>query len=328
MKVVFNNNYTQLAIDLTRGNVQEFQAKGVDAEDVLRQEILKTIGVTEMTPRLYQKHKHDIFAIIEETIAPIINDRLEEQMGTFAEVRNVAWGDSIEFDVTNPELFEVAVITDGTSNLRRQRLDNGKIPVAVKTLGIKVYEEFYRFLAGRINWTQIIDKVVRSYEREVAVLVSKALYGAYNDINPLFKYTGTYDEEAIVDVCMNIEALYGSAMIVGTKSALRPLKPSYAGDSVKDQYNALGHVGTFNGFQTVALAQSFKAGTYDFNLSNKDLLILPATADKFVKIVTEGTAFIHEEQNRNGDQSVEHVYTQKIGVAVSYTNKYGIIRFS
>lgn len=334
MKLHFDNNYTQIAIDLANNNRAEFAANDMtpaQAEDILRKEIFEAVGLDinkPFTPRMYENNKGAIFAIIEETISPIINDRLEQQMGSFAEVRNLAWGDTIVFDVENPDLFEVAVISDGTSNLRRQRLDNGKIPVEVKTLGIKVYDEFYRFMAGRTNWAQVIDKVVKSYEKKVATMVHDTLYGAYNNIDPLFKYTGTYNEDEIIRVCQNIEALYGSAMIVGTNAALRPLKPSYVGDATKDQYNQLGRVGVFNGFETVALAQSFKAGTYDFNLSNKDLLILPALSNKFIKIVTEGTAFIKDFDNAQGDQSIEHIYTQKIGVAVSYTDKYGMIRLS
>lgn len=334
MKLQFNNNYSQLAIDLANNDIHEFQSKGLtkaQTEDILRKEIFEAIGVDASTPfdfYTYQENKHKIFRIITETIAPVINDRLQEQMGQFAEVRNVAWGDSIVFDIENEDLFEVAVITDGTSNLRRQRINNGKLPVDVDTLGIKVYDEFYRFLAGRVDWNAVIDKVVRSYERHVAGLVHEALYGAYDAVNALFKYTGTYDEDEIVRVCQAVEAQYGSAMIVGTKAALRPLRPEYVGDSTKDQYNQLGRVGIFNGYETVALAQSFKAGTYDFNLSNTDLLILPATTNKFVKIVTEGTGLIYDFHNTQGDQSMEHIYTQKIGVGVSLTDKYGIIRLS
>lgn len=319
-------NFTKLAVDLAKGNVQNFSIS--ESNDVLRKALLERLGVEKIDYKVYRNKKTEIFDIIEETISPIINDRLEEVMGQFAEVKNVAFGDTTEFSIDNPDLFDVAVIADGTGNLRRQRLDSGKINVEMKTYGIAIYDEFYRFLAGRINWGSLVDKVVKSYEKKLAQAVQDTLYGAYNSIDAAFKFTGSYDEDEIIRVCQNIEALYGSATIVGTKAALRPLRPSYAGDSIKDVYNALGHVGVFNGYETVALTQSFKAGTYDFNLSNTDLLILPATSDKFVKIVTEGTPIILDEQNTQGTLDIEHTFIQKAGIAVSYTNKYGLVRLT
>lgn len=332
-KQTVRKDYTELAVELASGRVSQAQLPTnfsvQDADAVLRQAFLAEIGVEKIeTFSQYRRYQPIIFEIIEETISPIINDRLEEQMGSFAEVSNVAWGDTKEFIVENPELFEVAVIADGTGNLRRQRLDNGRIPMTMHTYGVSIYEEFYRFLAGRINWAQVVTKVADSYSKKIAEEVSNALFNSYNAIDPMFKYTGTYNEDQILRVCQNIEALYGSAVIVGTKSALRPLKPSYVGDATKDQYNVLGHVGIFNGYETVALQQSFKAGTYDFNLSDTDLLVLPALSNKFVKIVTEGTPIIIDEQNKQGDLSIEHTFIQKAGVAVSYTDKYGMIRLS
>jgi len=331
MKVQFDNNFSQLGIDLANQNKEVFSSQGLsmaEGEDIFRREIFEAIGLDiskPFTPRMYSRHKEDIFAIIEDTLAPIINDRLEAQMGPFAEVRNMAWGDTVIFDVENPDLFEVSIITDGTGNLRRQRMDNGKLTVELETMGIKVYDEFYRFLAGRINWAGVINRVVKSFERKVAEMVQAVLFQAHPTFDSRFIYTGVYNEDKIIEVCSMVEALYGSAMILGTKQALAPLKPAYAGDSVKDQYNQLGHVGTFRSYDTVAMVQSFKAGTYDFNLSNDMLLVLPASAERFVKILTEGTPHIYDFHNVQGDQSIEHYYTQKIGVGLALAREYGVI---
>jgi len=317
--------YAVLALDLTKGTIpQNYSVQ--DANTVLRKAFLDTIGTDKIDFNTYRKHKYDIFEIIQETITPIINDRLEETMGNFAEVRNIAFGDSLVFDIENPELFEVAVIADGTGNIRRQRIDNGKLPVEMGTFAVKIYDEFYRFLSGRINWGQLVDKVVKSYERQIAQAVCDALY-SYDKIDAELKYSGSYDEEELVEICSKIEALYGNAMIVGTKAALSKIKPEYVSNDDKGTYNAIGHLGVFRGYKTVALTQSFKPQTYEFNLSNSDLLILPASGEQFVKIVTEGESIILDEQNTKGDLSIEHTFIQKAGVAVGLTNKYGIVRF-
>lgn len=331
MKFQFDNPHSQFALDLADAKKEVFAEQNLtleEAEELFRKEIFEAVGLDinkPLKPRAYINKKNDIFEIIEDTITPIINDRLEAQMGEFADVRILKWGDSIEFDVENPDLFEVSIITDGTGNLRRQRLDNGKLKVEVETLGIKVYDEFYRFLAGRTNWSRVIAKVVKSYMVAIAEKVQSVLFQAHPTFDPMFIYTGTYNEDKILEVCAAVEAEYGSAMIMGTKQGLAPLKPSYAGDSVKDQYNQLGHVGRFVGYDTVAMVQSFRAGTREFTLRNDMLLVLPATSERFVKILLEGEALIRDFDNAQGDQSIEHLYTQKVGVGLALAREYGVI---
>ncbi|WP_341323371.1 hypothetical protein NSQ62_07825 [Solibacillus sp. FSL H8-0523] len=321
------NELIKLALDLSKGQVNGNFSKA-DANDVLRSAFLEKIGTDEITYDVYRQNKYVIFQIIQETISPIINDRLEETMGRFAEVRNVAWGDAIVFDVENPALFDVSVIADGTANLRKQRVTNGKMTVDLATYGVAIYDEFYRFLSKRIDWAKLVEKVAKSYEKKIAESVNAAIYGSYNSIDALFKYSGTFSETELLRVLQAVEALYGSAIVVGTKAALAPIQPAYAGNDTKDGYNALGYVGTFRGYDTVALTQSFKPNSNEFNLSNTDLLILPNTSDKIVKIVTEGTAIVEDVQNIQGDLSIEHYLIQKAGVGLSLTNKFGIVRFT
>lgn len=320
------NELQKLALDLAKGQVTNYSKS--EADNVLRKAFLEEIGTEAIDFNTYRQNKYKIFQILQETISPIINDRLEEVMGQFAEVRNIGWGDSQVFDVENPELFEVSVVADGTANLRAQRIDNGKMTVDTTTYGIKIYDEFYRFLAGRVDWGQLVDKVAKSYERKIAESVNAAIYGSYTSIDAPFKYSGTFSEDELLRVLQNVEALYGSAMVVGTKAALAKIKPDYVGEADKSRYNAIGHIGIFRGYETVALAQSFKPQSTEFNLSNTDLLILPSTSDKIVKIVVEGDAIIFDEQNTQGDMSIEHTFIKKAGVGLSLTNQYGIVRFS
>lgn len=320
------NELQKLALDLAKGQVTNYSKS--EADNVLRKAFLEEIGTEAIDFNTYRQNKYKIFQILQETISPIINDRLEEVMGQFAEVRNIGWGDSQVFDVENPELFEVSVVADGTANLRAQRIDNGKMTVDTTTYGIKIYDEFYRFLAGRVDWGQLVDKVAKSYERKIAESVNAAIYGSYDSVDAAFKFSGSYDEDELLRVLQAVEALYGAAMVVGTKAALAKIKPDYVGDADKARYNAIGHIGTFRGYETVALAQSFKPQTTEFNLSNTDLLILPSTSNKIIKIVVEGDAIIFDEQNTQGDMSIEHTFIKKAGVGLSLTNQYGIVRFA
>src|SRR5690606_15043567 len=189
---------------------------------------------------MFRRHKETFYAILSETISPIVNERFDEVMGRFAEVRNVGWGDSTEFRIENPELFEVARVADGTSNLRRQRLTEGKMNVTMDMWGVKIYEEFYRFLAGRINWGALVNKVVRSFERTTGEMAVEAIYGAYNTVEAPFLYSVPVDEQEVLNVLSAVEAQYGAAILVGTKPALARMQPDYVGEADKERYNELG----------------------------------------------------------------------------------------
>lgn len=323
-----NTEINKLALDFAKGQA-EGNKTSAEVNTVLRKAFLERIGVEKIdTFNAYRQNKYEIFAIISETISPIINDRLDNVMGRFAEVRNVGWGDTPVFDIENPELFEVAVVADGTMNLNRQRIENGKMSVPMGTMGVKIYDEFYRFLAGRIDWGQLVDKVAKSYEKKLSEIVYDTIYGSYNQLDAEFKYTGTFDEAEVLRVLANVEAVYGSAILVGTKPALAKIKPDYIGDASKDGYNALGYHTTFRGYEVMALTNAFKPQTYEFALSNTDLLVLPSGDHKIVKIVHEGDVIVHDSQNMQGDQSIEHTFVKKAGVGIALSDKFGVIKFS
>lgn len=323
-----NTEINKMALDFAKGQLEQ-GASATDVDSTLRNMFLERIGVDKIDNiNTYRQHKYAIFAIISETITPVINDRLDTVMGRFAEVRNVGWGDTTVFDVENPELFEVAMIADGTSNLRAQRIDNGKFSVEMGTMGVKIYDEFYRFLAGRVNWAQMVDRVAKSYERKLAELTYDAIYGSYNSLDTELKYTGTYNEDEVLRILAHVEAEYGSAVLVGTKPALAKIKPDYIGDAGKDGYNALGYMSVFRGYDVVELANGHKPNSYEFSISNTDLLVLPASDYKLVKIVHEGDVIVVDEQNTQGDLSIEHTFIKKAGVGIPKATKFGLIRFS
>lgn len=303
------------------------QFSASDADKMIRGAFLEHIGVEKIDHRIYRRNKPVIFDILEETITPIINRRLEDSMGRLAEVRNIGWGDTTEFLVDSADLFEVAVVADGTANIRRQRMDSGRIDVTMSTYAVSIYEEFYRFLAGLVNWGALVDKVARSFEHEIAVSAYNALYGSYDVLDTDNKYAGTFNEAEVLRVLQTVEAHAGNAVIVGTKAALAKIKPEYVGGATKDGYNALGYLGVFRGYETIALAQAYRPNSGEFALSPTDLLVLPSGSEKLIKIVHEGDAIIQDKQN-DSSLDIEHTFIKKAGVGLAVAKDYGIIRLT
>lgn len=323
---------TKIALELSK-NQANFSAGGStyskeEANDALRKAFFEEIGVESIDNIYdYRANKYKIFKVLSEKLTPVINERIEDIMGQFADVRTVGWGETIEFEVPNPELFKVSRTAMGTANLVRQRIDNGRLKMTTDNFSIKIYDELYRFLSGKVDWAGMLDKVAKSYEQKIANRVNELLFGSYNNLENDFKYSGSFNEDELLEILARIETLYGSAILVGSKAALSKVKPEYVGDADKSARNKQGYIAEFMGYRCVELKNAFKTGTHDFVLDPNQLLILPSNEDKFVKIVLEGDAIINDFENSQGDQSIEHSFIQRVGIAMSLTDKYGIVRF-
>jgi hypothetical protein len=319
------NEIVKLSLDLYKGQVTNYSAK--ESNEVLRKALVELAGGNEtITYKQFRKVKPEFFEILEEMITPIVVEGLENQFSDFAEIRNLAWGETNVFHVENSALFKVATIADGTGNLRRQRIDNGEFTVDTKTKGVKIYEELYRFLAGRIDWVSLVNKVAKSYQLQIANDVYDALYGSFSKLNSTYGVSSAYDETKLVELAQHVEAGTGANVIIlGTKAALSKVAPSVVGDASKDARNKMGFYGEFNGFELREIKQAHKAGTDTFAIDNNFLLVVPTLDNKLVKIVNEGDALIEEGQ-ATADKSKEYEFLMKSGVAVVSSTKYGIYK--
>jgi hypothetical protein len=321
----------KLGIDAYKGTTGQFS--NAQASETMRKALMELNGGSDKIDyKAFRRNKVAIFEIIEETLAVIVAEGLSAQFDQFAEVRNLAWGDTNVFHIPNTDLFQVATIADGTSNLRRQRLDSNEVAVGVGTYGVKIYEELHRFLAGRIDWVGMVSRIAKSYNQKIANDVYSAIYNSYSALTAPYGVSAAYTQDALIDMAQHVEAAANgdSALIFGTKKALSKVAPSNLSDNMKDRMNSMGYYGEIAGYQMREIKQAHKAGTDTFAVNDDFLLIVPTSMDKFVKIVNEGTALIVDGSNDNStaDMSMEYTYVMKSGIAVLKTHKYGIYRLA
>lgn len=321
----------KLAIDLFHGKTGTFSAEA--SEDVLRKALIAANGGSDkLDYKSMRRNKVEIFEIIEETLTYLISEGLEGQFGEFAEVRNLAWGDTAEFIVPNKDLFKVAVVSDGNGNIRRQRIhDNGKLTVDVNTKAIKIYEEFHRFLAGRIDWASLVSKVQQSYNMKVAEDIYTTVYDSFSTLTPTYGISAAYSEAVLTELAQHVEAAAGGSgvVILGTKIALAKVAPSNVSENMKEARNNFGFYGRVNGFDLREIKQGHKIGTDDWIIDNNFLMVIPLIGDKFVKIVNEGTAIFKEDTTgNNADMSMEYSFIMKSGIATLPVTKFGIYRLA
>lgn len=321
----------KLAIDLAKGKVQNFSAQ--ESNDTLRQAFtdlmeFSTEGNGKIDRKTFRKHKVEIFEILEEVINETMNEGLGSQFDGFAEYRNLAWGDENLFTTPANNIFRVALVSDGNSNLRRQRLRDGQeFSVSLDTYAIKIGEDFHRFLAGRVDWAEFMAGVAESFRRDLTQRIYKAVVNSYGRYSAPYHFSGAVTEDDLVELAMHIEARTGEKCVVfGTKLALRRLAPNAITEEMNNKRNVVGYYGEIAGIELREIEQSHEHGKDEFAIDNNMILVLPQNHDKMVKVVNEGDVVIQDQQGgTSSDMMQEYFIANKFGVSVITSKVFGFI---
>lgn len=335
----------KLAIDLAKGRqivegTKVFSAQ--DSNETLRKSLADltefTVGMSDKDARrAFRKHKVEIFEILEEVINETIHEGLSNQFDQFAEYRNLAWGDTNLFKTPVNDIFRIAMVSDGNGNIRRQRLrDGSEFSVDLDTYAVKIGEDFHRFLAGRVNWADLMVLIGESFKRDLTARIAKAVMDSFQQYNATYHFTSTAvpTEDELVMLASHIEARTGEKVaIYGTKLAIRRIAPSKITEAMNGSYNSVGYYGEIAGIQIHEIAQAHNYGdgvtaNDTFAVDNNFILLLPQNVDKMVKIVNEGDAIIQDQQEgQTADMMKEYFIAIRFGISVITSKAFGFVKF-
>lgn len=316
----------RLGLDVYNGVSIKFnEATG---EDALRNALTEAVG-GEFNYKNFREYKSRVFAVIEEALDVAVGTVITDQFDSLAEVRTIGSGDQFAFKIESPELFRVARIASGTNDLRRQKLAGRSFKVDTDWFGVKIYEELEMFIAGRVDWAKMVDKVAQSFAMDMGTRIYEAIAGSYGVLNATYGVTGTYDEDALFDMVQHVEAKSGKiATVWGTKKALRKVsKEAFQSEEMKKSMNAVGRIGSVAGTSLMLLPQAHKLGTDEFQIDDNMLIVIPE-GEKIVKVVIEGESIVIETADAGDrtDQQMEYQLQKKFGVGVLQTSTYGIYK--
>lgn len=324
----------KLGVDLYFNKVENFSKD--EANSAFREAIFEMVGAKPTDSNWFykwQENKYKVFNLISETVTTILPVTIDMELNAFAEVQNVNWGDQLVFEVTDPRLFEVATVADGNGNQRAQRLDNGKLTLNPKVRDITIYEEFYRWVSGRIDWAVMVDRVSRSFLNKIRTDIYTTMVNSYSGLGTAYKATGTFDIDTFVQLAQHVEAGTGgmTPTIFGSKLALSKVMNDqyfYSG-ALAQELNQKGFLPNFNGYPLVEIKQSHTANTDTFAIDNNTLFVIPSGVEKLVKIGFEGSAIVTESSpQENADMSLSYSFKQKYDVALLSAGKFGIYTLS
>lgn len=318
------NDIVRLAVDTYHGTPKKYSVG--ESLDVLRQALVDANnGSTKLDYKKIRDGKcSEVFTIVEEILTRTIVEGFQgdEYFNSLVDFRNVAAGDQKEFVVEDSTLLTVSDAAEGTQGIRRQRLGGAStitIPTSFKV--VKIYDELNRVLSGQVDFNKFIQGVSESFRKKLLDDIY-ALWNAATADNfggaTYFPTAGTYDEDALLDVIAHVEAAAGGkqATIIGTKKAVRKLKPSIEGaESRSDLYN-MGYYGKFYGSPVVVTPQRHKINSTDFVFDDNTLTVI-AGDEKPIKCVYEGqSTIILGDPTKNKDLTQDYFYGEKYGMGI------------
>ena len=323
------NDLAKLSRNLYNGVNVNFNE--VSGDDAMRNMIADALGMKpgdEIEYYAWEDNKTKVFRIIGTALDAVIPVRLEKQFNALADFRNTAFGDTNEFEVKDNSLLRVGLVAAGTQDLQRQQIFGHKFTVSTDWYGGKVYADFERFMAGKVDWKELVDRLSKSFEEFVQTAIYKGFMGNYTTLGANYTANGAYDEDKLFNLIQYIETASGGKKVAvyGSRSLLRHITKSLGtemSNNMKDERNKLGYLTTMGGVDFHVIPQAFnRKGEYA--IDDNKLLVLPQ-GEKLVAVVTEGKAIVNDtdELASNGLEK-EFVILKKLGVQVNKMAQYGI----
>lgn len=333
------NDIVKLGIDAYHGRVETYSAG--DAQKALREALIEANnGSTKLDPRAIRDGKcNGVFSIVEQILSETIIDQLTSSdfFNALVDYKNVAEGDQAVFRIKDADLFVVSEAANGTQAIRRQRLvGETDVPITPTVHAVRIYEELSRVLAGRVDFSHMIDVVARSFTQQTLDDAYSLWANATSaDLGGAVYYpvaTNVFNLDTLLGVVEHVEAAAGgaTATIIGTKAALRALIPSIVGTNEKNNVDANGYMGNFYGTPVIAIPQRHQIGTTNFVFDDKCLTIIAGSGDgaKPIKFVYEGNPLIIQRDPRdNMDLTYEYFYAEKYGLGLVTAGNAGIGKY-
>ena len=343
VQTVFNNDvndfmaFSSLLTDVALGkqavSKEEANAKIVEVfQSVLG--IAKDSRPAEVR-RAIRRNQALVFDIIEEAVQSLLvtgwgNDPFFQK---YVDQRNLALGDKNEFYVEDNSVLSVMKVAGNHHDVVRQRLGAGSVTsIATYWCAVKVYSEFERVVMGAEDFATFVNKMYEAYDRYVKNACYDAMVGYTEKLATEFKKTGTLGAENLEELCYMLETATGYPVrIMGTRPALRSVanlaNAEWASNEMKDERYKTGLLGWFEGRELIEIPQVFeknKVGAY--KLDNDMLWIMPASEEKFIKLVNEGDTQLRAitDKDANMDMTYEQEMMTKLGVAVMLNSAFGV----
>lgn len=281
------------------------------------------------------------FELVEDVVDTSLDTgyRESEWFNQLVDYRNLALGDLEQFHAEDDNvILNIATVGSSHHDYILQRPPVGSdYTLPMVRYGAAVGIDLNRYFAGQ----ESIDKLVAMLTKSVMLKNQGIIAGALSDavakipVSDGFVGTGALVKADFDEIVDNVTALYGAAVVLGTKSALRKVTALNADGStwsegMKADIAAMGRLGSYEGTTLVEIPQRFTDKSLKTKLmDDKKLYILPSADYKIIDFVTRGETEIDQimdkgEANGRIDDIGKYELQYENGVAVKANKQFGV----
>lgn len=348
---LFENNaenleaFQKLVMNASNGIYNEYSKE--ETNEILRTMFDKVMGITpEMNAmkrrQQYRLHDKEWFSIVEDVMV----DKLVSGWGDdpffnqFVDTRNLALGDKNEFFVEENSLLQVSKFAGNHHDIVRTKVGFGKaFSVETSWYGIKVYNDYELFRAGKIDFAAQINKMYESIIKFRKDAIYAAFMSGHEALPTDLVVDITLSKETVDDVIALVEEVRActgkDVCIIGTKVATQKLAKcvdySIWSNDMKQTLHTTGELGLFEGIQLISIPRVNEINSRKEVTDNTKLFIMPIDPEnKFIKNVVEGDV-IYTESGMNGerrDMTIDAEIMYKEGISVVINQLYGVINLN
>lgn len=336
------DDFSQLMFDAGMGQAKVSKE---EADNKIREIFFQVLGIDATTNRkdirkAIRRNQVAIYEVIEETVENLLVSGWGKNpfFNEFVEIRNMTDGDTNEFYVADECVLTVAEVSGNHHSLLRQRLTEGNT-FRVKTgwYSCKVFTDFELFMAGRVDWAHLVQKIYEAFDKKINDMLYEAVMAAGDKIVPQAQFVKTAPlsadtKDTLLELIEDVQAATGDEVIImGTKTALSKLNNltdvDWISNNMKEERHTTGRVGIWEGTRLVEIPQAFAQNDTSKKLvDNTKLLIMPVGDNKFIKMYNEGEIQVHQDVDgdTNMDKTYEYEVQRKMGIATIIGKKFGV----
>ena len=267
-------------------------------------------------------------AVIDALINVVLPDVLAPSLSTFAEVKNVNYGDVLRFRVKPKTLFHVTKTAMGERTTFRQKAYDGYQVLDTEVRIVTVYTDYLRVLKGLEDVAEFIRLVVYAIEREINL-------DAITAISTQMQFAQTISTPTVDQILVAADAIRAydgcNVAIMGTQPALQKVgalaAPSTSGYRITVADGKIEMINTAFGIPfivvpNVASNLEWNSGNPSLALPTNEAWIVGMDGDKPIKIALSTEMANQELQNADLTSNFTYRKGWGVGSVVQAQNKH------
>lgn len=282
--------------------------------------------------------RENFAAVVAQIMTPILPAMVSAEFMGFADVSNIAWGDTARFIIHSNDTFYVTSQAEGIKEGTVQRLYNKEVTVNPEPFNIKFTIDWYQVAAGLFDFGEWVYRVGVSYNTYITLMIVNAFTtNIQNGITASSPYfTNGFTTAKFAKLADTLRAANGGANIraYGALAALSAIIPTGNQANMQmgigEEWSKIGHLSDYMGTELVRLPQIMLPNTVNttalLGIPNDTVYLMADGGYKPAKIVFEGQAVTTDViPTESADKEMGLNVNMRIGIGFMTASKFGAI---